>query len=165
MNQKFDTDVVIVATAVRTRFWKEFYTNLTKNKSRFHLVFVGHTKPDFELPENFTYIYSNLKPAACVEIAHRYAHENINARFIMHTADDFIMYPNYLDSMIDGYDKLKEEYNDECIIICYTEEHKIKSDILVKNYENFIPLSYHYLNKVLLDEQFIESKKNLYMIE
>jgi hypothetical protein len=60
---------------------------------------------------------------------------------------------------------IKEEYNDECIIICYTGEHKIKSDILVKNYENFIPLSYHYLNKVLLDDQFIELKKNLYMIE
>lgn len=117
MSQKFDTDVVIVATAIRTRFWQEFYDNLTKNKSSFHLVFVGHTRPDFPLPENFTYIYSELKPAACVEIAYRYAHENINARFIMHTADDFIMYPYYLDAMISGYDNLKKEYNDDLLMI------------------------------------------------
>ena len=117
MNKKFKTDVVIVATAIRTRFWQEIYDNLTKNKSSFHLVFVGHTRPTFLLPENFTYIYSELKPAACVEIAYRYAHKNIDARFIMHTADDFIMRPYYLDSMISGYDRLKKQYNDEMLMI------------------------------------------------
>jgi len=60
---------------------------------------------------------------------------------------------------------IKDEYEDPCIIICYTGNHKIKADILVKNYENFISLSYHKLNKVLLDEKFIELKKNMYMIE
>jgi hypothetical protein len=60
---------------------------------------------------------------------------------------------------------IEEQFNDDCIIICYSGEHKLKSDILVKNYKNFIPLSYHYLNKALLDDQFIELKKNLYMIE
>jgi hypothetical protein len=60
---------------------------------------------------------------------------------------------------------IEEEYNDECIIICYTGKHKMKRDILVKKYESFVPLSYHYLNNVLLDEQFIDYKKNTYMIE
>ena len=60
---------------------------------------------------------------------------------------------------------IEEQYNDECIIICYTNLKPTKSDILVKKYENFVPLSYHYLNKVLLDEQFIELKKHTYMIE
>jgi len=60
---------------------------------------------------------------------------------------------------------IKNEYEEPCIIICYTGKHKIKADILVKKYENFIPLSYHKINKVLLDDKFIELKKNMYMIE
>jgi hypothetical protein len=62
-------------------------------------------------------------------------------------------------------EKIMCDIEDPYIIICYTGNHKIKPDILVKNYENFIPLSYHKLNTVLLDEKFIELKKNLYMIE
>jgi len=60
---------------------------------------------------------------------------------------------------------INNEYEEPCVIICYTGNHKIKPDILVKKYENFIPLSYHKLNKVLLYDTFIEEKKNLYMIE
>lgn len=62
-------------------------------------------------------------------------------------------------------EKIMDEIEDPCVIICYTGNHKIKPDILVKNYENFVPLSYHKLNTVLLDEKFIDLKKNLYMIE
>lgn len=60
---------------------------------------------------------------------------------------------------------IKKDYEEPCIIVCYTGNHKIKPDILVKNYENFIPLTYHKLNKVLLDDKFIEEKKSIYMIE
>ena len=60
---------------------------------------------------------------------------------------------------------IKNEYEEPCLIICYTGNHKIKPDILVKNYENFVPLSYHKLNKVLLYDMFIEEKKSMYMIE
>ena len=54
---------------------------------------------------------------------------------------------------------IKNEYEESCVIICYTGKHKIKPDILVKNYENFIPLSYHKLNKVFLYDKFIEEKR------
>ena len=60
---------------------------------------------------------------------------------------------------------IKNEYENQSVIICYTGKHKIKSDILVKNYENFIPLSYHKLNKVFLFDKFVEEKRHLYMIE
>ena len=79
----------------------------------------------------------------------------IEGKIYMENGEEF----NLTDELIE------EQYNEECIIICYTGNHKIKSDILVKKYENFIPLSYHYLNKVLLDEEFIDLKKNAYMIE
>uniref|UniRef100_A0A6C0KRG3 Uncharacterized protein n=1 Tax=viral metagenome TaxID=1070528 RepID=A0A6C0KRG3_9ZZZZ len=55
--------------------------------------------------------------------------------------------------------------SDPCILICYTGEHEIKPNILVKKYENFIPLSYHMLNNALLDETFIKERSNMYMIK
>lgn len=36
-------------------------------------------------------------------------------------------------------------YPEPCIIICYLENNNLKSDMLVKNYESFISLSYHKL--------------------
>ena len=59
---------------------------------------------------------------------------------------------------------IENTYTDPCIIICYTDEHNIKPDILVKNYESFVCLSCHKLNKSLLDECYMESNKKEYMI-
>lgn len=56
-------------------------------------------------------------------------------------------------------------YPEPCIIICYSGEYNIKPDILVKKYDSFVCLSYHKLNKNLLDEYFIETNKKQYMIE
>lgn len=61
-------------------------------------------------------------------------------------------------------DIIESLYPEPCIIICYSGEHEIKPDILVKNYESFVSLSYHKLNKNLLDESFTEEKKKEYMI-
>ena len=60
---------IIIAPAIKTKFWKQIYKTLSKGKSDFHLIFVGHVKPSFKLPPNFTYIYCDLPAAACVEIA------------------------------------------------------------------------------------------------
>lgn len=51
-------------------------------------------------------------------------------------------------------DMIENLYPEPCIIICYLGEHKIKPDMLVKNYESFVCLSYHTLNKKL-DEYMI----------
>jgi uncharacterized protein involved in tellurium resistance len=61
-------------------------------------------------------------------------------------------------------DIIESLYPEPCIIICYSGEHEIKPDILVKNYESFVSLSYHKLNKNLLDESFVEENKKQYMI-
>lgn len=61
-------------------------------------------------------------------------------------------------------DVIESLYPEPCIIICYSGDHETKPDMLVKNYESFIPLSYHKLNKKLLNESFIEENKNQYMI-
>jgi uncharacterized protein involved in tellurium resistance len=61
-------------------------------------------------------------------------------------------------------DIIESLYPEPCIIICYSGEHEIKPDILVKNYESFVSLSYHRLDKKLLNESFTEEKKKEYMI-
>ncbi len=59
---------------------------------------------------------------------------------------------------------IKHEYPEPCIIICYSVNHEIKPDMLVKSDESFVSLSYHKLNKKLLDDEFIEENKRKYMI-
>lgn len=61
-------------------------------------------------------------------------------------------------------DIIEKSYNDPCIIICYTGEHNINPDILVKKNESFISLSYHTLDKDLLGNYYTETKKKEYMI-
>lgn len=61
-------------------------------------------------------------------------------------------------------DMIETLYPEPCIIISYSGDYNINPDMLVKNYENFVCLSYHKLNDKLLNEKFIESEKNHYMI-
>jgi hypothetical protein len=62
-------------------------------------------------------------------------------------------------------DIIESLYPEPCIIICYSGEHITKPDMLVKNYESFVSLSYHKLDRRLLGEHFIEENKKQYMIE
>ena len=60
------------------------YENIGVNDVAFELVFVGPNAPKFQLPDNFTYIKSNVKPAQCWEIAAR----NATGTLLMWMADD-----------------------------------------------------------------------------
>ena len=124
MTKKNKTDVAIVATAVKIHFWKDFYAKLCLNESKIHLIFVGNQEPKFKLPDNFTFIYSDLKPAACAEIAYRYSYENIDSRFILHTADDLVFEPNYIDALVEQYSIKKQEYKDRDIMITPRSRHQ-----------------------------------------
>ncbi len=55
-------------------------------------------------------------------------------------------------------------YPEPTIIICYTETHDVKPDILVKDYNSFVCLSYHLLDKSLLNEEYSDIDKKEYMI-
>ena len=65
-------DVSLFASAVRTKDWMRFYNSLKENTINWEVVFVGNVKPNFDLPENFKWIYANVKPAQCYEIAARH---------------------------------------------------------------------------------------------
>jgi len=110
-------DVAIVATAIKVEFWKEYYLNLKKNNASFHLVFTGPKEPNFRLPNNFTHLISDEKPTACVQKSYNYVYENLNPKYIMHTADDFLFKENYLDRLIEGYKKNVKLYPDRPVMV------------------------------------------------
>ncbi|KKL63470.1 hypothetical protein LCGC14_2174770 [marine sediment metagenome] len=76
--------VSLFASAVRTKDWMRFYDSLKNNTINWEVVFVGNKKPDFDLPENFKFIYANVKPCQCYEIAAR----NCSGELIGWTCDD-----------------------------------------------------------------------------
>lgn len=74
----------IVASAHRPQNWMDLYKSIGDNDIEFELVFVGPNHPDYELPRNFRFIRTDVKPTQCFEIAVR----NTTADLVMHIADD-----------------------------------------------------------------------------
>jgi len=88
--------ISLFASAVKTYFWLDMYEQLSlDNKVPFEIVFVGNVKPDFDLPENFYYIYSEANPIQCYEIACR----NSKGKYVMFTGDDITYSPGFLNEM------------------------------------------------------------------
>ena len=62
--------VTIIATAYRTDNWINLYNSFGKpSLVNLEFVFVGPNEPNYELPENFRFIQSDVKPTQCIEIA------------------------------------------------------------------------------------------------
>jgi len=98
----------VIASAHRVKDWMTFYNSIRTNLS-FEVIFVGEKKPDFPLPENFTYIYSEVKPTQCAEIALRRSRGTL----ITWSADDAEYEAFALDK---AYDLYKKEDNYKCMI-------------------------------------------------
>lgn len=77
-------DISIVASAHRPQNWMKLYKSIGDNRVVFEMVFVGPNQADYQLPENFRFIHSLVKPTQCLEIAFR----NANADLVMNIADD-----------------------------------------------------------------------------
>jgi len=102
-------DVAIYASAIRVHLWQNLYKKLAStNECTFKIFFCGHIKPDFELPENFIYIHSEMTAAPCVEIARRHA-INSNSKFVMNFCDDCIIPDQLLDRLVSELNDSKEE--------------------------------------------------------
>ena len=74
----------IVASAHRPQNWMSLYKSIGDNNVVYELVFVGPNPPRYELPKNFRFIKSLVKPTQCLEIAYR----NTTADLVMNMADD-----------------------------------------------------------------------------
>jgi len=90
----------VVSSAHRPQNWMDLYRSIGNNDIEFELVFVGPNPPDYELPENFRFIRSLVKPTQCFEIAVR----NITADYFIPVADDSeFKTPQPLDRLYDHY--------------------------------------------------------------
>jgi len=86
----------IFGAAIHPRLWMPLYKQLSLNNTTpFEIVFVGDVRPDFALPENFIYIYSEAKPVQCYEIARR----NTKGEYLMWFGDDILLSLRFLDAM------------------------------------------------------------------
>ena len=110
--------VAVVAPAIKIKFWKDIYMGLSRGNVPFHLVFVGHVRPIFKLPPNFTYIYSDLPAAPCVEIAYRYVYKHIpDAKYVVNIADDLHLAPTLLEELIKFYNKQKQNHSVDLLAV------------------------------------------------
>ncbi len=100
-----DIKISLIGSAFRTNNWLKVYNSVRKNNINFEIIFVGPKKPDFQLPDNFKFIQSNVKPVQCIEIAARAA----SGELIQIIPDDILFIKeNSLDLIYKTY---YERYN------------------------------------------------------
>lgn len=90
-----DPIISLIGPAKRTKLWLAYYEMLKSNEVPFELIFVGPEKPTFSLPENFKYVYSDVKPQQCLEAASRL----VKGEYIMPTVDDIVYSEHALDKL------------------------------------------------------------------
>ena len=120
-----DPIISVVASAIRTDFWKKFYGCLELNKIPFECVLVGHVKPNFELPKNVRHIYSEVKPAQCFHIGIKEA----RGKYIFTSQDDIVFSPNALDKLHILLESKgdKNSYATGRIVTCGIDDKKLSS--------------------------------------
>lgn len=92
--------ISIIATAARPENWMRLYQSIGQNNVDFEVVFVGPNPPIVDMPDNFRFIQSNVKPAQCVEIAAR----NAEGELLLIAADDMLFTGKApLDEMLSIY--------------------------------------------------------------
>jgi hypothetical protein len=98
--------ISVVAPAIRENYYARFCESLQQTAPKvtcdgdtdpipFEIVFVGSKPPTGNMPDNFRYIETNVKPAQCAEIAARYA----VGEYLLTAADDYLYSENYLRKM------------------------------------------------------------------
>lgn len=125
------------------------YTSNKKRESEFKSIF-GNTKTKiYDNCGEYYFFYRSFYNVVKNE-------EYIN-RYALFTEGKLFFENNEEFSLND--DEIEKLYPEPCIVICYSCNN-VGPDILVKNDESFVCLSYHILNKTLLDNYLIESKNN-----
>jgi hypothetical protein len=141
----------IIATAHRPQNWLTFMDSLGKNDIDYEVIFVGPNKPVENMPSNFFYIYSLVKPAQCVEIAYRASSGNL----ILIASDDVeFVGEKPLDRLVLEY---KKQSNYKVVISSKLMEDgkKFELDQHLFEYQNYK----YYTSSHLLSGAGIISKK------
>ncbi len=110
--EEYEYDVSLHCAASRPEMWMPAYKTYIKNKVSVEAVFVGDKYPSCKMPSNFNFIYSEVKPAQCWEIAAR----NCKGKYIAQSSDDYFYPEGYFDNMISFYKKQVEKFSTDKII-------------------------------------------------
>ena len=98
--------ISLFATAIRTNLWKGLYKKtISENNIPLEFVFVGSNRPNFKLPKNFKFIYSNVKPVQCLQIALM----ECSADLVFSIADDCCFSKNLFDILYDKHISSQDE--------------------------------------------------------
>jgi hypothetical protein len=122
-----DIKISLCASALRPAQWKDTYNSLKENNIEWELIYAGPNPPIFELPKNFIYIQTNVKPAQCYQISFNAA----KGELISWTADDALYPPQALDNVY----KFFKSFNNKKLVVAFrtiedgrdiTEWHRLR---------------------------------------
>lgn len=156
------------------------YTGSELKQAEFYSIFGNNKKKIYDSCGEYYFFYRSfsdavkdggwLKDGVSEKIGDRIIIENNSNKYLCGCINRYALFVEgkiYLEmgKQFELTDEIIENlYPEPCIIISYSGDHEINPDMLVKKYESFVCLSYHKLNKNLLDDYFIESNKKQYMI-
>lgn len=104
-----EIEVSIIATAHRPKNWEVVYKSIVTDL-KFEVIFVGPKElpKNIDLPGNFRFIKSKVKPTQCVEIAIKEA----RGRFILLIADDLVFETKFaLEELVSTWKTLNNVYS------------------------------------------------------
>jgi len=106
----FIYEVALVCPGINPGLWMSLYANLSRNQTSFVIIFIGHVRPNFTLPENMIYIFSEMGPAPCGDIGYQFIFDHNLAQYTLWLADDQHFDNSFLDDLILNYKKHKLNY-------------------------------------------------------
>jgi hypothetical protein len=113
------------------------YTSDKKNDSEFKSIFGNVKTKIYDNCREYYYFYRSFDNVVKHnDYINRYALFT-EGKIYLENAKEFTLNDEVIEHL----------YPEPCIIICYSNKNNINPDMLVKNYENFVCLSYHILDK------------------
>lgn len=108
-------DISIYGTASRPENWMEVIETIGDNEVSWDMIFVGPNLPVCEMPKNFRFIQTFVKPSQCLEIGARAT----TADLIMNLTDDvLIKTPNKQNPLDKLYQTYQEQNNEKVFVSC-----------------------------------------------
>jgi hypothetical protein len=106
----------LIASAVREYGYQDFYDSFSKDtKVKFEIIFVGDNPPKKEIPENFNYIETSVKPSQCLEIAAR----NACGKYLIPVCDDYRVECGFLDRVYNWVSRV----DDDKVFVGFRHKH------------------------------------------
>ena len=96
------TKISLFGSAIRTDRWISLYKNICENNIiEIEIVLCGNVEPKFDLPSNFKFIYSDVKPSQCAQIALN----NTASEIVSLIGDDCVFSDNFFDNLYEAHSK------------------------------------------------------------